>query len=302
MEETTKAPLIEDTFDTARMTAFCRALESEQEKGRFHDPYARLLAGERGEELIRGLPGKGEKTWPVVLRTCVYDEIIMKLVEEEKIDTVINLAAGLDARPYRLSLPSSLRWIEADFPDVLSYKAEKLAEAEPTCILERIPLDVTDDAARKDFLSQVRADATKALVITEGLLIYLTEQQVSDLATDLHAHRALRWWLVEFVAPRMLQNDEQQWNTYTAESIHTHFAPPAGSLFFQALDWNVAEFRPMIAEGLRLNLPVPHKWLLRLLARLSPAKPGEDPYNVGAFVLLENNSSSSQKTEKSKRK
>ena len=77
---------------------------------------------------MSALPGRKEQTWPVVARTCVYDELIMKLVEEEKIDTVINLAAGLDTRPYRLSLPSSLRWIEIDLPQVLAYKAEKLAE------------------------------------------------------------------------------------------------------------------------------------------------------------------------------
>src|SRR2546422_4602991 len=42
-----------------------------------------------------------------------------------------NLAAGLDARPYRLPLPSSLRWVEVDFPDVIAYKQEQLAMERP---------------------------------------------------------------------------------------------------------------------------------------------------------------------------
>jgi O-methyltransferase involved in polyketide biosynthesis len=42
-------------------------------------------------------------------------------------DMVVNLAAGLDARPYRLTLPSQLQWIEVDLPDLLAYKTEQLA-------------------------------------------------------------------------------------------------------------------------------------------------------------------------------
>jgi methyltransferase (TIGR00027 family) len=297
MEETVKTPLIQDTFDTARMTAFCRAIESEQAKPHFNDPYARLLAGERGAEIVGAMPGGNEKTWPVVLRTCVYDEIIMRLVEEEKVDTVINLAAGLDARPYRLALPSSLRWIEIDLPHVLAYKTEKLAEAQPTCQLERIPLDILNKDERQALFARVSEEARQALVIAEGLLIYLTVEQVSDLAADLHAHDALRWWLAEFVTPRMLQQDERRWNTLSNESVHTHFSPPGGVDFFRLHGWNTAEFRPMITEGLRLRLPVPNAWLLRLLAWLAPAKPGEDPHDVGACILLENDAASATTTD-----
>jgi len=39
---------------------------------------------------------------------------------------VVNLAAGLDARPYRMSLPASLQWIEVDLPEILAYK-EKIS-------------------------------------------------------------------------------------------------------------------------------------------------------------------------------
>lgn len=271
MEETTKAPLIQDAFDIARLAAFCRAIESERKKGRFRDPYARLLAGERGEEIVRALPGGNEKTWPTVLRTCIFDEIILRLVEKEEIDTVINLGAGLDTRPYRLELPTSLNWIEADLSQLLDYKTEKLAEVQPICQLERIPLDITDGAARRTFLSQTKA--RKALVITEGLLTYLTEPQVVALVEDLHTQDTMHWWLAEFFTPRMLEQDKQGWNTFTAESFHTHFAPAGGADFFRLHGWEVAEFRSMIAEGLRLRLPLQRAWLLRLLARISPPKP-----------------------------
>ncbi len=297
MEEIARTPLIQDSFDTARMTACCRAIESEQTKPRFRDPYARLLAGERGAEIVSAMPGGDEKTWPIVLRTCVYDEIIMRLVEEEKIDTVINLAAGLDTRPYRLELPSSLRWIEIDLPHVLAYKTEKLAEFQPVCYLERVPLDILNKDERLGLFARVSAEAQQALVIAEGLLVYLTVEQVAQLATDLHAQDSLRWWLAEFVTPRMLQEDERRWNTLSNESVHTHFSPPGGMDFFRLLGWTTAEFLPIITEGLRLHLPIPNAWLLRLLAWLSPAKPGEDPHNVGACILLENDATTASDEE-----
>jgi O-methyltransferase involved in polyketide biosynthesis len=35
---------------------------------------------------------------------------------------VLNLAAGLDTRPYRLNLPSDFAWVEADLPQLLKEK------------------------------------------------------------------------------------------------------------------------------------------------------------------------------------
>ncbi len=40
------------------------------------------------------------------------------------IDGVVNLAAGLDARPYRLQLPRTLRWIEVDLPAMVKEKGD----------------------------------------------------------------------------------------------------------------------------------------------------------------------------------
>jgi O-methyltransferase involved in polyketide biosynthesis len=40
---------------------------------------------------------------------------------------MVNLCAGLDARPYRMTLPSPLQWIEVDLPDLLAYKTEQRA-------------------------------------------------------------------------------------------------------------------------------------------------------------------------------
>src|SRR5438045_9748647 len=95
--------------DTARWVAMYRAMESERPDALFHDPYARRLAGPAGEQILASMPQGRRWAWPMIVRTAVMDEIVMRLVKEAGVDTALNLAAGLDARPYRLDLPSHLR-------------------------------------------------------------------------------------------------------------------------------------------------------------------------------------------------
>jgi O-methyltransferase involved in polyketide biosynthesis len=50
---------------------------------------------------------------------------------KEGADMVVNLAAGLDTRPYRMDLSSSRLWVEVDLPDLLDYKEEVLKGESP---------------------------------------------------------------------------------------------------------------------------------------------------------------------------
>ncbi len=269
----TETTTIQDALDMARFTAAQRARESKRERPLVRDPYADLLAGERGAALLdyyADMLGNGRA---IGLRSAVYDEVLVKTIKREKIDTVINLAAGFDTRPYRLTLlPSELRWIEADLPEVLAYKRERLSDVQPICHLERVELDVTDAEALGNRLSESCASASNALVLTEGLLIYLREEQVRQLASALQAQQQIGWWLAELVSPLMLQSQGEQWNTKVADRAHMRFAPAAGTAFFSEYGWQVAEFRPAVAEAIRLKLPMPRKWLMRLFLLLGAAK------------------------------
>lgn len=259
---------IQDVLDMARFTAAQRALESKREQPLVSDPYADLLAGERGAALLDFYSAVLGGTRGIALRSAVYDELLVQTIAREKIDTVINLAAGFDTRPYRLTLPPELHWIEADLPEVLAYKSERLIDAQPICHLERVPLDITDVAALGDMLTAVCSSAGNVLILTEGLLIYLREEQVRLLASELRAHQSIGWWLAEIVSPLSLQRQAQQWNAKVADCAQVRFAPQEGSAFFSAYGWQVAEFRPVVAEAIRLNLPMRQKWLMRLLILL----------------------------------
>src|SRR4051794_18255748 len=101
---TAPEPLIRDLADTARWAAAYRAQESRRADSLFHDPYAISLAGERGEEIAANMPSGTRNAWGWVTRTYLFDRIILDQVAAGA-DLVINLAAGLDARPYRMNLP-----------------------------------------------------------------------------------------------------------------------------------------------------------------------------------------------------
>src|SRR5207237_8289077 len=176
---------ISSVSDTARWVAMYRAMESERPDALFHAPCVRRRAGERGERILASM--KQGRTWalPMIVRTAVMDELILRAIARDRVDTVLNLAAGLDTRPYRLPLAPALRWIEVDFPDVIAYKQQQLAGERAACGLDEIGVALTDAARRRALFAPIGAAARRVLVVSEGLLISLTGEQVGALARDL---------------------------------------------------------------------------------------------------------------------
>src|SRR6185437_15578534 len=105
----------------------------------FVDRFAERLAGERGFNIAATLPDGAKHEWAWVARTYLFDHYLTRAIRSGA-DLVINLAAGLDARPYRMDLPASLLWVEVDLPEVISYKTDVLKDEKPACRLERVAL------------------------------------------------------------------------------------------------------------------------------------------------------------------
>jgi methyltransferase (TIGR00027 family) len=140
--------------------------------------------------------------WNVAIRTVIIDDFITSAMARG-VDTVLSLGAGLDTRPYRLDLPAELSWIEVDYPEMIAFKAERLASESPRCHLERVGLDLADIAARREFLARVDAGVSRLLVLTEVVILHLYERQVATLADDLRALAHLDGWIVDYEgAPR----------------------------------------------------------------------------------------------------
>ncbi len=275
---------------SALWVAYYRAMESKRKDALFHDPYAELLAGERGKQIVENTKGWKNGAWPMIVRTAVLDEFIMRTIVQDNIDTVINLAAGLDTRPYRLDLPSSLRWIEVDLPDILNYKEEKLAAAKPRCKVERMRIDLGDSDARRKLFGEINHDAERAFVITEGLLIYLGREEVAGLARDLKAQESFRWWTVDIATPVLLgwllNNSFRQ---FAEGDIQMKFAPEEGPGFFKQFGCKVAESRLVSKESRRLKREMPGIWFYRLLAPLASKKQRKFYSKLDSYFVLLNN-------------
>jgi methyltransferase (TIGR00027 family) len=279
-------PAIRHISDTALWVAMYRAMESERPDALFYDPFARQLAGDRGEQIVKELAKHGMQSWPIVVRTQVLDELILKAVEEDGFDTILNLAAGLDARPYRLALPATVRWVEVDLPDIIEYKRELLKEATCFCRLERHALDLKDAEARRVLIEKIGAAATRMLVITEGLLLYLDEAQVKDLAWDLFRQPAVKRWLTDLASPRLIKYMRRVQQHMPADAVF-RFAPADHVDFFLSRSWHAKAFHSTWEDAKRLHRrEVPLAWLWDLLGWIIPGA-RESGRKMSGIVVLE---------------
>jgi methyltransferase (TIGR00027 family) len=256
--------VIKNVSDTAFMVAAWRALENERPEPLFRDPFAARLAGEEGKRILANLPkGVFAGGWSLAIRTVVIDRMIQSAIEGG-VDTVLNLGAGLDARPYRMALPASLRWIEADFPHVIELKENRLAGETPRCSLERVRLDLTDSSKRENFLSQVAASSKKVLVLTEGVTPYLTEDEVASLAAALKSKPSFAYWIVDYFSPESYRYRRRKGMTRVMANAPFRFEPADYFAFFSRQGWRPKEVRYLAEEAERLKRPLPLPSYLKL--------------------------------------
>jgi methyltransferase (TIGR00027 family) len=284
----TTAPLIGHVSDTARWVAVYRAMESERPDALFRDPYAARLAGERGRQIVEKMPKGRAFAWPMIVRTAILDELILRTITREAVDCVLNLAAGLDARPWRLPLPPGLRWVDVDHPEMIEYKAAGLAGEHPACVYEGVGLDLADGAGRRALFGRVAAGAKRVLVVSEGLLIYLEEAAVIGLAKDLHAPPNFAWWLTDLASPKLLKMMAKNWGPMVAAgNAPFRFGPAASGAFFAPFGWREVEFRSMFLESVRLKRTMRGAGFWVFLSKLMGARRREEMRRFSGTALFE---------------
>jgi len=264
-----------------------RAIEAERPDALFRDRYARRLAGDRGAQILGSVPKAWSFAWSMIVRTAVMNEIILRLAEQGT-RTIINLAAGLDARAYWLTLPSTLRWFDVDLPGMIADRRERLAEAEPVCIHEDVAADLLEEAVLRGVLARADGDDGPALILTEGLLVYLTPAQVTMLGRAAHDQPVIRWWLTDLGSPLLLQMLKRTWQPHLeAANAPMQFAPAEGTAFFEPLGWREAEFHSTWIESMRLGRSMPFAQFTHWLGRFRRAEVREAYLRMSGMVLLE---------------
>src|SRR5271166_822478 len=203
----------QDTWDlassvgaTATMVAAARAVASAEPNPIINDPFAAPLvravgldfftrvvdgevtasdAGENGERDLQ------LETDSIAVRTRFFDDFFLNAARDGVRQAVI-LAAGLDARPYRLSWPNGSVVYEVDQPKVIEFKSAMMSalSAAPAADRRTVSIDLREDwpaALRRSGFDDAKPTAWSA----EGLLMYLppeAQDRLFDHITALSAH------------------------------------------------------------------------------------------------------------------
>jgi methyltransferase (TIGR00027 family) len=276
-------PLIRDISDTALWVAVFRARESERADAVFRDPLARRLAGERGEQIAASIQFAEKNAWSFIARTWIIDQLITEHVAQG-VDLVVNLAAGLDTRPYRLDLPAALRWVEADLPPLIAYKEQVLAGERPRCRLERIALDLADQDARTRLFGRLGTGVRRALILTEGLLVYLRAEDVGLVAQDLAGQAGFQRWIIDLATPPLLRLLQKRMPSLGRAGSPLKFAPPEGTAFFERFGWQAVSVHSFLHIAARLGRL---SWFLRLFTKIFSSEQPHPRRPWGGVVVLE---------------
>lgn len=186
---------------TATMVAVGRALASREPDALIDDAFAAPLVRAVGIDFFnRLLDGELEPTVAedanatarpmtevMAVRTRFFDDFFLQAAAAGIRQAVI-LAAGLDARAYRLAWPDGTVVYEIDQPEVIEFKTRTLTDlgAEPTADRRTVAIDLRDDwpaALRRSGFDETKPTAWSA----EGLLVYLPPEAQDRLFDDITA-------------------------------------------------------------------------------------------------------------------
>ena len=276
--------MITHVVDTALWVAHIRAMESKRARAAFHDPLAALLAGEAGEAIARSIPHSSVVSWGVAIRTSAIDRLIGDALRLG-IDTVVNLGAGFDTRPYRMDIPSHVRWFEIDFPQLVDSKNRRLAPHTPACAVERIGMDLLDRASRNALLARI-ADASKGvLVISEGVIPYISNHEIACLAKDLHAIAAFRFWIQDFDNAGVRAKTPRSWaDKFKAAPFL--FQVDDWFDFFSQCGWEARTVITSAEEAERIHKPFPLTFPLGLLMYSLPKSLRRKVQSASGAVMM----------------
>src|SRR5262249_3831303 len=135
----------------------------------------------------------------------------------------------------------------------------------------------------RELFGKLGTRAKKALIVTEGLLVYLSAEDVGALAGGLAPPRSFQRWAFELGSPGLLPPMQQQRNERLGEAgAPLRFAPAEGPGFFTRHGWRVSEVHSLLKTAARLKRL---SFWMRLIALL-PESAGAQGSRPWAGVCL----------------
>jgi O-methyltransferase involved in polyketide biosynthesis len=115
----------------------------------------------------------------MAIRARTLDDWVRTFIAENPDATVLHLGCGLDTRIFRVDPPQSIHWFDVDYPEVIALRRRLYPERKGYTL-------IGSSVAETAWLDQVPADRP-ALIVAEGLLMYLRKEEVQRLFTAITA-------------------------------------------------------------------------------------------------------------------
>lgn len=192
---------IQGVPETMLQTLYARAAYSQKHDPRFCD--------EKSMEIVARMDydfSSAEKDTPmssgVLARTVLLDQMVGDFIRENPEGTVVNIACGLDTRIYRLD-NGTVRWYNLDLPETIEVRRRFLEENGRVSTIARSAMD-------EDWAGEVEPPKGKTLVVIEGLVMYLTEEDVTQILSIIDRHFADVEIIMEIMNPFIVRHMKEK--------------------------------------------------------------------------------------------
>jgi methyltransferase (TIGR00027 family) len=177
---------------TSLFIAAARSIETKKQKKErlFEDPYAELLAGNEGFNLLK----QAQLSFPalqetVAFRTYFIDKCLYEWIIEGNIKQLILLGSGMDTRAWRLPFKKNVNVYEIDFEEVLKYKNKLIDSTNRAPLSKAQKIFLQSDLTKEDWINSLKKGGFKSLQesvwVMEGLLMYLKENEVESILKEV---------------------------------------------------------------------------------------------------------------------
>lgn len=157
---------------TMLMTLYGRALQSRSARPILHDPWAEDAIRRVNYDFTRLKVGRRDAML-FAIRATQFDLWTRAFLAEHPAATVLHLGCGMDSRIYRVDPPASVAWFDVDYPEVIELR-RRLYPARAG--YQMIGSSLADLSWLQDI-----SHADPALIVAEGVTMYLTEPTVKAL-------------------------------------------------------------------------------------------------------------------------
>ena len=128
------------------------------------------------------LKGKSKSKWLAYymgVRSAVFDEWLNQKILELENPTVIHIGCGMDSRAIRVGAKNH-KWYDLDFPEVIEERKRYYTDKDNYKML-------ASDARDCKWLADIEENKS-AVVVMEGVSMYLTVEQMQNLIKNLSSH------------------------------------------------------------------------------------------------------------------